>query len=390
MTHPFDSLSEDDLRQKACVKWQQYPADVLPLWVADMDFPIADTIKTALSEHLAGNNFGYPPRGGLPGLKESLVRRLATRQGWQVETADIHLLGGIIPGLYLAALACASEGEEVIVQSPIYPPFMMAINDTRRVVRYNPLRFDGSQWEIDFEGLEELVTPATRLLMFCNPHNPSGRVFRREELERLAEFVLEHRLWVVSDELHSDLTYPGQQHIPFASLSDEVAQRTITLCGPTKTFNIAGLKIGFLIAQNPQLLERVKSIAGHLVSGPNVMAQAAAMAAYETSDDWLEQTINYLDGNRHFVSDFVEQELPQVRFAEPEGTYLAWLDFSGVTLDKDLNSFLLEDCKVGLNDGPAYGPGGEGFTRLNFATSRSILKEALMRIRNGLQEQLVR
>ncbi|HEX7021487.1 MAG TPA: PatB family C-S lyase [Trueperaceae bacterium] len=385
MAHPFDLLDRNTLRNKSCAKWQTYDQDVLPLWVADMDYPIAEPIRRALISYAKGNNFGYPPKGGLPGVKEAALERLADRYGWQLNPEQMQLLNGIVPGLTLACLACAEEGDEVIVQSPIYPPFLSSIGDTGRVVRYNPLVESDSGWTIDFEDLERLAGPKTRLLMLCNPHNPTGRVFTPEELSRLASFALRHDLWIVSDELHSDLVYAGARHTPIASLNPEVGQRTLTLFGPTKTFNIAGLKIGFLASENAELLERVQKLARGLVAAPNVMAQAATIAAYREAGPWLADTLAYLQGNRDFISDFLARELPEVRFDPPEGTYLAWLDFRHLNLGDRLYEVLLDTCRVGLNDGPHYGPGGEGFTRLNFATSRAIVTEALQRIHDGLQ-----
>ena len=388
MTQPFDTAKADALEasaleDKACLKWQHHPVGVLPLWVADMDFPTAKPIQEALEAYAKSNNLGYPSWEGLPGLRESVQRRLEMRYGWEVEPPHIYPLNGIVTGLFLGCLALASEGEEVIVQSPIYPPFMMAVEETGRVPLYNPLVQGENGWEMDFDGLEALVTPATRLLMLCNPHNPTGRVFRRAELERLADFALRHRLWVVSDELHSDLVYEGETHIPIASLSEEIAERTVTLFGPTKTFNIAGLKIGFAVSQNEGLLERFKARALGLVGEPNVMAQAATMAAYGHGEAWLEGALTYLDGNRRSIKSFLDEHLPEVGYTLPEGTYLAWLDFRAWGLGDELYPFLLEEAKVGLNDGPAYGPGGEGFARLNFATSRGIVEEALTRIRDA-------
>jgi cystathionine beta-lyase len=380
MSHSFDRLSLTDLRARQCAKWQQYDEGVIPLWVADMDFPTAEAIVTAITERAGSGNLGYPLHSGEPELAKTIGERLLARYGWQVEEGDIWLINGIIQGLYLSSLACASAGEEVIMQSPIYPPFIAAVKDTGRLPLYNQLLWNSQEYEIDFEGLEALVTPATRLLMVCNPHNPSGRVFHRDELERLADFVLRHRLWVVSDELHSDLVYGGQRHIPLASLNDEIAKRTVTLLGPTKTFNIAGLKVGVAISQNHQLLQRFKRLGQGLVTPPNVLAQAATLAAYRHGGDWLADTMRYLDSNRKLVGDFLKERLPQVKAAEPQGTYLAWLDFRDWQLGDDLYPFLLHDAKVGLNDGPQYGPGGEGFSRLNFATPRAVLEEALERI----------
>ncbi len=386
----FDELTLETLRAKSCMKWTYYPElhperDILPLWVADMDFPPADPIAAALAERAGSGNLGYPAGylTGEPGLRESLVSWLSTRHGWTIAEDDIWPVHGIIPGLYLGALACASAGEGVVMQSPLYPPFMSSVNDTGRVAQYNPLVWTGSRWEMDLEGLEALITPETRLLMFCNPHNPTGRVFGRDELEALAEVVLRHRLWVVADELHSDLVYPGQQHVPFASLGDEVAQRTVTLLGPTKSFNIAGLKIGFVITQNADLLARLKRVGAGLVTPPNVMAQAAAKAAYTDGGPWLADTLSYLQGNRDRVTRFVRDYLPGAAYASPEGTYLAWLDLRGLGLGDALYDRLLA-CGVGLNEGRHNGPGGDGFARLNFATTGAIVEEALGRMRVGL------
>ncbi|MDZ7705445.1 MAG: PatB family C-S lyase [Trueperaceae bacterium] len=390
MAHPFDQLELSTLQQRKSMKWQRFDDDILPLWVADMDFPTAPAIANALAERAHSGNLGYPMgylSGGEPGVIEAITARQQTKHQWSVAADDVWLINGIIPGLYLSCLACSSPGDEVIVQSPIYPPFMMAINNTGRVPRYNPLRWDGEQWSIDFEQLETLVTPATRLLMLCNPHNPTGRVFTRDELEQLADFALRHRLWIVSDELHSDLVYREAKHIPIASLGDEVAARTMTLFGPTKTFNIAGLKMGIAVSSNHDLLGRYKHHATGLVSPPNVMAQTAILAAYTEAEAWLGETLTYLDTNRRVVVDFIRTRLPQVRVAMPEGTYLAWLDFTALNID-NLYDTLEQDCKLALNAGPSYGPGGEGFARLNFATATHIVEEALERLEHGLRPHL--
>lgn len=383
--HPFDELTLELLRAKNCMKWTHYEGDVLPLWVADMDFPPPAAVAEALSERARSGNLGYPAgyATGEPGLREALQAWLAERHRWQVEPGDLWPVHGIVPGLYLGAMACASAGEGVLLQTPLYPPFMSAVEDTGRTAQYSPLKWSGTRWEMDLAGLEAAITPETRLLMICNPHNPTGRVFGQDELEALADIVLRHRLWVLSDELHGDLVFDGT-HIPFASLSDEIAQRTITLLGPTKTFNIAGLKIGFIVTQNAGLRERLKKVGAGLVTPPNVMAQAAAKAVYTEGGPWLGGTLSYLRENRDRVSAFMKTYLPGARYAAPEGTYLAWLELAGLNLGDDLYRTLL-GCGVGLNEGPPYGPGGEGFARLNFATTGGVVTEALERLRTGLE-----
>ncbi|MBS3974167.1 MAG: pyridoxal phosphate-dependent aminotransferase [Actinobacteria bacterium] len=385
--HPFDQITLAELQRQPGVKWHHFDPDVIALWVADMDFPVAPEIVAALQER-AGGYLGYSLATGEPGLLEAILERMAARYGWRLGTEELWLINGVIPSLYLAVLACSSAGDEVIIQTPIYPPFISAVKDTGRLPRYNPLVVDNGQYQIDFLQLEALVTPATRVLLLCHPHNPTGRVFNRKELERLADFVLRHNLWVLSDELHSDLLYPGEQHLPLASLHPEIAQRTITVFGPTKAFNIAGLKIGIVVSQNAALLARLKRHARGLVTGPNVMAQVATMAAYRQGQPWLELTLRYLDGNRRFLGDYLPKHLPGVGYLPPQATYLAWLDFRALGLGDRLCQMLLNDCRVGLNDGPQYGPGFEGFARLNFATPRHILAEALHRLTRGLAPYL--
>ncbi|MEX2535477.1 MAG: PatB family C-S lyase [Trueperaceae bacterium] len=395
MIHPFDALSQDTLRTRPSVKWRHFPEDVLACWVADMDFPPAQEIRRAVADFAQAGDLGYPPRTGLEGLFEAVCGRLAGRYRLTIQPDDLMMMPGIIPGLYLATQTLAGPGEGVVVQPPIYPPFMAAVRESGREAVYNPMVLTDAGWEFDFEGLEQAITPSTRLLMLCNPQNPTGRVFRRDELERLAQIVLRHRLWVVSDELHADLTLAGE-FIPLASLGDEIAQRTLTLYGPTKTFNIAGLKIGFAFSHNQQLMDMVREAAKGLVVSGNVLAQAATIAAYRQGDKWLENTLSYLRGNRRLLIDFVERELPEVALHAPEGTYLAWLDFRKAGLQEAAAPFLLANAKVGLNGGPDFGPpvhyaaeqraepGLESYARLNFATSKTILNQALEQIRDAL------
>ncbi|MEX2540402.1 MAG: PatB family C-S lyase [Trueperaceae bacterium] len=399
MSHPFDALAEETLRARPSVKWRHFPEDVLACWVADMDFPPAEEILRAVTDFVAAGDLGYPPMTGLAGLREAVCDRLAERHGLSLEPDDLQALPGIIPGLNLACSVLAGPEEGVIVQPPVYPPFMSAVHGNGRELVYNPMREGEEGWEFDLEGLERAVKPSTRLLMLCNPQNPTGRVFRRDELEALAEVVLRHRLWVVSDELHADLVLGDAaangrsvgrelRHVPFAALGAEVAQRTLTLYGPTKAFNIAGLKIGFAMSRNRELMERLRLAASGLVASGNVLAQAATLAAYRQGDSWLDGTLDYLRGNRAALLEFTARELPGVRLHAPQGTYLAWLDFRGSALGGPAADFLLERARVGLNSGVDFGPdlepGLEGFARLNFATSRRLLMRALGRIRDTL------
>lgn len=379
----YDALSTQSLRAKPCAKWRRYPDEVLPLWVADMDFPVAEPIKEAIRRYPESDNFGYPEADGLPGLKAATLAHLEARHGWRLEPQQLKLLSGIVPGLHLSVLALSSPGDEVLMSTPIYGPFRTAVQQTQRGLREVPLAFEGGRYRMDLAALEAAVTPATRILMLCNPHNPIGRVFGRAELEGLAELALRHRLWVVSDELHADLTFSGARHVPFASLGEEVGQRTLTLFGPTKAFNIAGLKIGFAASENPQLLERFSKAGAGLLGAPNVLAQAATIAAYREGGPWLERTLAYLEANRDFLKGYLDAHLPQVGFAPPEGTYLAWLDLRFLGAES-AEAFLLENACLALNDGAWFGAGGAGFARLNFATGRAVLEEALGRLQRAL------
>jgi cysteine-S-conjugate beta-lyase len=375
----FHAATEAALRAKPSGKWTRYDPDVLPVWVADMDFPPADAIRDALHDHLEHGSFGYPPKGGIPGLVPAVADRLDARFGWRVDAEAIHPLAGIIPGLFLGTLATTGPGDQIVVQPPIYPPFFSVIEQTKRAVLDNPLVDDGARYVMDLDQLRSSITPWTRAIMFCNPHNPTGRVFERAELEALAEIVLEHRLWVISDELHADLVLEGA-HVPFASLSPEIAQRTVTAYGPTKAFNLAGSKIGFLVTENEALMARIKEIAGYFQPGVNVFGQVATRAAYRDGGPWLDAALTCIRTNRDHLLARLAAEAPAVRAYAPEGTYLVWLDFRGAGLGDDPAAELLERGRVGLNSGLDYGAGGAGFARFNVATSRSILEAAIDRV----------
>ncbi|MER3483519.1 MAG: aminotransferase class I [Meiothermus sp.] len=376
-----DDLSPSELRDAKgySVKWHYHPEDVLPLWVADMDFAVAPEIIQALQERL-NHRIGYPQMNGDKQLLEAIIAEQERKYGLGgLKTENLWLTSSVVPGIYATVLGLTSPGDEILTMTPVYPPFLSAINDYGRIPKHSPMIRRGDTWEIDFDGLERLVSPATRMLMICNPQNPTGRVFTRAELEELAEFALRHRLWVMSDELWANLIYEGP-HIPIATLGDEIAGRTVTLSGPCKTFNTAGLGGGVAMSHNKALLERIKQATKGVMGHPNVMSMAMWLAGIEKGQGWLQDTLNYLRSNRGFLTSFLREQLPQVGFVPPQGTYLALLDFTSFPFAKEVYKVMLERAKVGLNDGPPFGPGYQGFLRLNFATSRNILQEALERI----------
>lgn len=390
----FDELTLEVLRTKSCMKWTYYPElhperDILPLWVADMDFPPADPIAEALSKRARGGNLGYPAGylTGEPGLRASLQTWLSTRHGWAVAEENIWPVHGIIPGLYLGALACASAGEGVVMQSPLYPPFMSAVNDTGRVAQYNPVVWTGTRWGLDLAGLEAVITPATRVVMFCNPHNPTGRVFSREELQAIGDLAVERDLVIISDEVHADLVYSGHTHIPMATLSPEIAARTVTLTAASKGFNLAALRCSVIYFGSQELRERFrKSVPDYMVGSTSVVGIEATVAAWYHGQPWLDEVLKRLEANRDFVTATVKEQMPGVHYYPAEGTYLSWLNCDKLGLPgESAYHFFLDEGKVGLNEGETFGTLGKNCVRLNFATSHEVLEQVLGRMADALE-----
>lgn len=380
--HPYDRVSLERLRARPGAKWKYFPEDVLPLWVAEMDFPLADAVKDAVRERLDADDLGYAMPDGLPGLREAVVERFAERFGVAFAPEQVALVGSTGTSLALASRAFAGPGDEVLLLTPLYPPFKRAVETAGRVPVEVELARGDDGYTIDFDALEATVTPATRMLMLCNPHNPVGRVFTQNEVEALASFALRHNLWVVSDDLHADLIFEGR-HRPIAGVDDAIAQRTVTLYGPTKAFNVPGLKISFALSANPSMIDRMAKAGAGLTVGPNVAAQAATLGAYRHGHAWLDDTMAYLAGNRARVAEVVAG-LPGVGHHPPQGTYLAWLDLRAAGLGEAPAKTLVERAKLGLNEGADFGLGGAGFVRLNFATTRSVLDDALERLATAL------
>ena len=382
MHYDFDTVRER--RGTDSAKWGKYGDDVLPLWVADMDFPAADPILKALHKRVDHGFFGYARPTGE--LCRFICEKLMRLYGWEVKEEEIFFLPCLVAGLNLSYQAFAEPGEGVLVQPPVYHHFIKdpVIHDRR--LMDPPLVPKGDTYEIDFDAFEKAITDQTRMFVLCNPHNPVGRVFTRTELSKLAEICLRRNLVMVSDEIHCDLLFPGYRHVPLASLGPEAAARTVTLMAPSKTYNLAGLNCGFAIIQSPGLQKIWRKACAGLVPSANIMGHAAALAGFRDSGEWLEQVLAYLKGNYDFLRGYAAGNWPGVRMTRMEGTYLAWLDCREAGIPGNPFEFFLKEAKVALNDGPEFGKGGEGFVRLNFACPRKLLAEALERMTAALKK----
>ncbi len=380
MIHNFDRIV--DRRSTDSVKWNYY-GDALPLWVADMDFRAPEPVIRALRQRVEHGIFGY---GTEPSeLRPLLVEHLQRLYGWEVPAKALVFVPGVMSGFNLTSRAVTRPGDGLLVQTPVYSPILHIPKNVNLVMNEMELtrRTDG-QYEIDFDLFEATITGRTRAFVLCNPHNPIGRVFRRDELERMAEICLRHDIVICSDEIHCDLVFEGHPHLPIASLAPEIAARTITLMAPSKTYNIAGLRASVAIIPDPELRKKFQAARADLVPNLDVLGYTAIVAAYRDGGPWLQQVLRYLEENRDFLVDYASANLPGITMHRPEGTYLAWLDCREAALPGNPHKFFLEKAKVALNDGAAFGRGGEGFVRLNFACPRTILLEALERMRQAL------
>ena len=384
MAYNFDEII--DRRSTESGKWNYFEEDVLPLWVADMDFVSPEPVIQALRDRVDHRIFGYP--GANPNLEQAVINWLDKKHGWKVAKEDLIFIPGVITGFNLVSHAFTKPDENVLIQTPAYPPFFQVSNNIKVNQQLFELKDNGNgQYEIDFDELEKSIDADTKVFLLCNPHNPTGRVFTKEELSKIAEICIKKDILICSDEIHSDIVFPGQKHIPVASLSPEISSRTVTLIAPSKTFNIAGLKASVLICTNPEMREKLMAAKQGLLGGINLLGQVAAEAAYNEGEEWLNELMVYLEANRDFLFDYVNQELPGLKMNEPQGTYLAWINCRDAELGDCAQEFFLKNARVGLNAGEAFGEAGKDFVRLNFGCPRPILEEALQKMKKALLER---
>lgn len=354
-------------------------ADVLPLWVADMDFAAPEAVTRALVERAAHPVYGYSLYPD--SLYDALVNWLKIRHGWQVQRDWIVMAPGVVPSLFASVMAFAQPEDAVIVQPPVYFPFYSAVTTSGRRLLQNPLRLAHGRYSIDFDHLEQCAKDGASLLLLCSPHNPVGRVWSRAELKQILNIARRYDLKILSDEIHADLVYPGQQHTVLATLATD-SDQLITALAPSKTFNIPGLGLSCLIAPDPAHRAALNKVFGSLHMGnTNPFSIVAFEAAYRCGEAWLDSLLIYLADNRDFVSSYLERHLPAIRLIQPEGTYLLWLDCRDLNMsDAALREFFVHQARIGMNPGTAFGEGGSGFMRLNIASPRSVIVDALERI----------
>ncbi len=394
LKYNFDTII--NRRSTNSAKWSKYPEDVLPLWVADMDFAAPQPILDALREKLSQGALGY--EGPSPDLLKTVATRMERLYNWKIDPEMIVATPGIVSGFNAAAKAVCKPGEGILMQPPVYFPFLKVHENQGLRRQYAPLVqiTDGNRlrYEIDFDAFEAALSSdmaRTGMFLLCNPQNPTGNTFSREELSRMAEHCLRQDVVICSDEIHSELLLDGAEHIPVATLSEEIAARTITLVAPSKTFNTAGLFCGFAIIPDPDLMKSFKRASEKMTFHVNSFGQVAAETAFSGEcDDWLKELLDYLTANRDFVAAYLRQHIPEIRTTNPDGTHLMWFDCNALVesgrIPGNPQEFFLKEAKVGLSDGALFGPGGENFVRFNFASPRSILEEALERMRRALEK----
>jgi cystathionine beta-lyase len=377
VTAGFDDLSLEALRGRRSQKWAAYEADVLPAWVAEMDFPLAPAVRDGLLEAVARGDCGYAHPGR---LAEAFAAFAATRFGWELDPGRVWLVPDVVVGIAEVLRLLTAPGDGVLVNPPVYPPFYAVIADGERRLLTAPLVESSEGWQLDLDAVEDAFARGARAYLLCNPHNPTGRVLAVAELEQIAELANRYDAVVISDEIHAPLTLPGATHTPFPMLGDERARRAVTITGASKAWNLAGLKAALVVAGSATMQAELKRLPRELVVHSGHLGVWASISAFDSGGSWLDSLVSYLDGNRRLLEELLSAELPQVRYVPPQAGYLAWLDCRALPLGEDPAASFLERGRVALSSGPRFGEQGRGFARLNFGTSRQLLSEAVRRM----------
>ncbi|MDP6127400.1 MAG: MalY/PatB family protein [Dehalococcoidales bacterium] len=394
MKYDFDEICSRE--NTNCSKWDRREAifgsnDIIPMWVADMDFSAARPIIEALQERATHEFYGYTEPGD--SLIEAIVERMEGKFDWRIDPEWIVFTPGVVPAINIAIRSLARPGDEIILQEPAYFPFFNSVRQNGCQIATNELKLSGGRYQMDFEDLESKFHPKlgmragpnrVRALVLCNPHNPIGRVWDREDLTRMGEIVVGNGATVISDEIHCEILFKGNKHTSFATISKEFEQNCIICMAPSKTFNLAGLHASSIIIPNKKLRDSFNDARAG-VGPPNLFGYVAMEAAYRHGDEWLEQMLDYLDANLKFTLEYFGENIPRIKVIVPQGTYLLWLDCRELGLDDmALRDFMREKAKVGFDDGFIFGSGGRGFQRMNIACPQGLLEEALNRIETAV------
>lgn len=361
--------------------------DIIPLWVADMDFKSPPAITRALMKRVEHGVFGYTVQS--EDYFNSIINWLNKRYNWIVSKEDINYLPGVVKGFSIAIEVFTEVGDNIIIQPPVYHPFRLVTKALNRKVVNNPLILENGQYRMDFDGLRKIVSEKScKMLILCNPHNPGGRVWSEEELKELSEICFENEILVVSDEIHSDLALPGFIHTPFAKVSAEAENNSITLMAPSKTFNIAGIVSSFAVISNKEIRDKYHSfVKKRGLDEGNLFAYTATVSAYNECDVWLDEMLNYVQSNVDFVDSYLKNNIPEIKAILPEASFLIWLDCRSLNLSQnELVKLFVDKAGLALNDGSIFGPGGEGFMRLNVGSPKSILEKALSNLKNACRQ----
>ena len=358
--------------------------DLIPLWVADMDFATPDFIIDALRKRLEHPIFGYT--AGYDGYWQSIENWLMNQHGWQVQREWLQYIPGIVKGIAMVMQAFTKAGDKVIIQPPVYHPFRLVPENNGREVVYNPLKKCNGSYCMDFEHLESIIDQQCKVLILSNPHNPAGIVWDKATLQQLADIAVKHNLLVISDEIHCDMALFGHKHTPFATVSENAARCSITFGAPSKTFNIAGIVSSYAIVPDEQLRSKFFSwLEANEMNMATIFAMTATEAAFNNGEDWRREMLAYVEQNIIFIEDFLAKELPQVKLMRPQASFLVWFDFSALGLEHNkLLDLLINKAHLAMNDGAMFGPGGEQHTRLNVGTQRSVLAQAMQQLKEAI------
>ncbi|MFA6617794.1 MAG: PatB family C-S lyase [Candidatus Neomarinimicrobiota bacterium] len=378
-----------------CVKYDKLEAvfgrkDLIPLWIADMDIAAPRPIIRALHKRINHPIYGYSLHNDC--FYGSIISWIKDHFGWEVDKEWITCSPGIVPAINIAVMSLTNKGDEVIVQTPVYFPFFPAVENHERVLLKNPLKEVDGYYTMDFDDLKKKISKKTKMIILCNPHNPVGRVFKRDELKELGEICLKNNIIIISDEIHADYVFAPNKHIPIASISEELSQVTVTCMAPSKTFNIAGFATSAIIIKNEKLRKKFRYITESLhICGGNILGDTALIAAYKKSSKWYEKNKKFLESNIDFVVDYVRENIPDIKIHKPESTFLLWLDCRDLGLDQEeLKEFFIDKAGLGLNDGAMFGENGVGYMRMNIGTSRKILKKALKQLEKAVNREVGR